>query len=104
LIFGSAEAHQTSSGRNGIGKVFLLFAIELTDNFIINRLPKCYYMAIARTEKDMITISREEYEDMKETLEILSDPKVAKRILESIDQARKGKTISETMFAHRFGL
>ena len=61
-------------------------------------------MAIARTEKDMITISREEYEDMKETLEILSDPKVAKRILESIDQARKGKTISETMFAQRFGL
>ncbi|MDI6859681.1 MAG: hypothetical protein QMC85_04220 [Methanocellales archaeon] len=61
-------------------------------------------MAIARTEKDMITIPREEYEDMKETLEILSDPKVAKRILESIDQARKGKTISEKMFAQRFGL
>ncbi|MDI6640347.1 MAG: hypothetical protein QMD78_05960 [Methanocellales archaeon] len=61
-------------------------------------------MAIARTEKDMITIPREEYEDMKETLEILSDPKVAKRILKSIDQARKGKTISEKMFAQRFGL
>ncbi len=62
-------------------------------------------MAIAaKTEKDMIAIPREEYEDMKETLEILSDPKVAKRILESIDQAKKGKTISEKMFAQRFGL
>lgn len=61
-------------------------------------------MAIARTEKDMITIPRGEYEDMKETLEILSNPEVAKRILESIDQARKGKTISEKMFAQRLGL
>ncbi len=61
-------------------------------------------MAIARTEKDMITIPRGEYEDMKETLEILSDPKVAKKVLESIDQARKGKTISEKMFTQRFGL
>jgi len=62
-------------------------------------------MAIAaKIERDMITIPIEEYEDMKETLEILSDPKVAKRVLESIDQAKKGKTISEKMFAQRFGL
>jgi len=62
-------------------------------------------MAIAaKTERNMITIPREEYEDMKETLEILSNPKVAKRILESIDQAKKGKTISEKMFAQKFGV
>lgn len=52
----------------------------------------------------MVSIPKKEYEEMKETLEILSDPKRAIRILESIEQAKKGRTISEKEFARKFGL
>jgi PHD/YefM family antitoxin component YafN of YafNO toxin-antitoxin module len=41
---------------------------------------------------------------MKETIEILADPATARRILESVDQAGKGKTISEKEFSRKFGL
>ena len=56
-----------------------------------------------RKEKT-VTISKREYEKMRETLEILSDPKAAKRVLESIEQAKEGKTISEKAFVRKFGL
>jgi PHD/YefM family antitoxin component YafN of YafNO toxin-antitoxin module len=52
----------------------------------------------------MVTILAEEYEQMKETIEMLADPATARRILEFIDQASKGKTISEKEFSRRFGL
>ena len=57
----------------------------------------------AKTER-MVTIPAVEYEQMKETIEILADPAAARRILESIDQANKGKTISEKQFVRKFGL
>lgn len=60
--------------------------------------------AINVRKEQMVTLPKREYEKMKETLEILSDPKTAKRILESIGQAKKGKTISEKVFARKFGL
>lgn len=41
---------------------------------------------------------------MVETLEILSDPETAKRILSSIEEAEKGETISENEFAEKFDL
>jgi PHD/YefM family antitoxin component YafN of YafNO toxin-antitoxin module len=41
---------------------------------------------------------------MKETIEILNDPEATKRILKSIEQAKKGKTISEEEFVRRFDL
>jgi len=41
---------------------------------------------------------------MKETIEILSDPEATKRIIESIEQAKKGKTISEEEFRQKFAL
>jgi PHD/YefM family antitoxin component YafN of YafNO toxin-antitoxin module len=41
---------------------------------------------------------------MKETLEILSDPETAIRILESIKQSHEGKTISGKKFIEKFGL
>lgn len=50
------------------------------------------------------TTTAEEYEQMKETMEILADPTAVRRILESIAQARKEKTISEGEFSRRFGL
>ncbi len=55
-------------------------------------------------EGKMISIPKKEYEEMKETLEILSDPKRAIRILESIEQVKKGRTISEKEFIRKFGL
>jgi PHD/YefM family antitoxin component YafN of YafNO toxin-antitoxin module len=61
-------------------------------------------MAIAKTEKDMIVIPREEYEEMRETLEILSNPEMTKRILESIKEAKEGKTITEEEFSRKFRL
>lgn len=59
--------------------------------------------ASVKAEK-MVTIPVHEYEQMKETIEILADPKAARRILESIDQANAGKTISEKEFVRKFGL
>lgn len=58
----------------------------------------------AKAKDDKITVSREEYEEMKETLKILSDPPTAMRILKSIEQAEKGKTISEKEFTQKFDL
>lgn len=57
----------------------------------------------AKAEK-MVTIPAEEYEQMRETIEILADPATARRILESMDQASTGKTISEKEFSRKFGL
>lgn len=59
--------------------------------------------ASVRAER-MVTIPADEYEQMKETIEILADSKAARRILESIDQANAGKTISEKEFVRKFGL
>jgi len=60
-------------------------------------------VAGVKAEK-MVTIPVEEYEQMRETIEILADPATARRILGSIDQAGKGKTISEKEFSRKFGL
>jgi hypothetical protein len=57
-----------------------------------------------RAEKDMIAIPREEYEEMRETLDLLQDPERASRVLGALDEARRGKTISEREFARRFKL
>ena len=43
---------------------------------------------------EMVTLRKGEYESMKETLEIMSDPKLLQDIREGIDDIRKGKTIS----------
>jgi PHD/YefM family antitoxin component YafN of YafNO toxin-antitoxin module len=61
-------------------------------------------MHAAEIKEKTITIPLEEYEAMKETIEILSNPEATKRILESIEQAKKGKTISEEEFRLRFEL
>lgn len=41
-------------------------------------------------EKQMIKISRKEYEGMKETIEILQDPEVMNQILESEKNIKEG--------------
>ena len=43
-------------------------------------------------EAGWITISTDEYESMKATLEILSDPKLRDEALKGKEQAKKGKT------------
>ena len=43
---------------------------------------------------ETITIPKDKYESMEETLDILSDPKLLKDIREGIDDIRKGKTVS----------
>ena len=47
--------------------------------------------AMLKRHKD-ITISTDEYESMKATLEILSDPKLRDEALKGKEQAKKGKT------------
>lgn len=42
-------------------------------------------------EKNMIQISRREYEGMKETIEILQDPEMMSQILESEKNIKEGK-------------
>ncbi|NOZ76729.1 MAG: hypothetical protein GXO65_03445 [Euryarchaeota archaeon] len=61
-------------------------------------------MCAAEIKGKTVTIPLEEYESMKETIEILSDPEATKRIIESIEQAKKGKTISEEEFRQKFAL
>ena len=43
---------------------------------------------------ETITIKKEKYKSMEETLDILSDPKLLRDIHEGIDDIRKGKTVS----------
>lgn len=61
-------------------------------------------MCAMEVKRKTVTIPAEEYDAMRETIEILSDPDATKRILKSIDQAKKGKTISEEKFRRKFGL
>jgi PHD/YefM family antitoxin component YafN of YafNO toxin-antitoxin module len=57
-----------------------------------------------KVKEELITVPKKEYEEMKETLEILVNPKTAMRILESISQAKRGLTISEKEFVQKFDL
>jgi len=44
-----------------------------------------------KQKEQMITISKEEYDSMKETLEILSDPDMMEQLKESEKNRKKGK-------------
>ena len=43
---------------------------------------------------ETVTIPKDKFESMKETLDIMSDPKLLEDIREGIDDIRKGKTVS----------
>ena len=43
---------------------------------------------------ETVTIPKNKFEGMKETLDIMSDPKLLEDIREGIDDIRKGKTVS----------
>ena len=43
---------------------------------------------------ETITISKDKYDSMEETLDIQSDPELLKDIREGIDDIRKGKIVS----------
>ena len=43
---------------------------------------------------ETITIQKDKYESMKETLDILSNPELLKDIREGINDIRNGKTVS----------
>ena len=43
---------------------------------------------------ETVTIPKDKYEKMEETIEVMSDPKLLKDIREGIDDIQKGKTIS----------
>ncbi len=47
-----------------------------------------------KSDKPMVLISSEEYDAMRETIEILSDPDLMKDIKEARKALREGKTIS----------
>lgn len=61
-------------------------------------------MCAAEIKSKTVTIPVKEYDAMKETIEILSNPETTQRILKSIEQAKKGKAISEEEFRQKFGL
>lgn len=48
-------------------------------------------MISGRHETEWITITTDEYNSMKSTLEILSNPNLKKEVLEGKKQAREGK-------------
>lgn len=48
-------------------------------------------------EKNIIQISRKEYEGMKETIEILQDPEIMSQIFESEKNIKEGKTKKLTL-------
>ncbi len=52
-------------------------------------------------KQELIQISKEEYESMKETLEILSNKKLMKGIKEGIEDIKKGKYITLDDFKKR---
>ena len=45
-------------------------------------------------KQELVSISKEEYESMKETLEVLSDKKLMKGISKGIEDIKKGKYIT----------
>ena len=49
---------------------------------------------ISKDMAETITLSKDKYESMKETLEVLSDPELLNNIREGINDIRKGKTVS----------
>ncbi len=51
-------------------------------------------LAILSKMPETITVPKDKYESMKETLDIMSDPKLIADIREGINDIRKGKTIS----------
>jgi len=46
-----------------------------------------------KSDKPMVLISLEEYEAMKETIEVLSDPKLMRDIRQARKEFREGKTV-----------
>jgi hypothetical protein len=47
--------------------------------------------AAKRRERDTVTISRQEYEGLKETIDLLSRPANARRLRSALAQAKAGK-------------
>ena len=45
-------------------------------------------------KQELVTISKEEYESMKETIEILSDKSLMLGIFKGIDDIKKGKFVA----------
>ena len=60
-------------------------------------------MISGRHETEWITISTDEYESMKATLEILSNPELRKEFFEGKTQAREGKVRKLKDVAKDFG-
>jgi antitoxin YefM len=52
---------------------------------------KKVYSKTVRIKKDSVVISREEYEGLKETASLLSNPKNARRLRSALAQAKAGK-------------
>ncbi len=50
-----------------------------------------------RSGKDVVVISKEEFEGMQETVHLLSSPKNSQRLLEGIDQYNSGQTVTKTL-------
>ena len=53
-------------------------------------------------KSQLIQIAKEEYESMKETIEILSDKRLMKGIKEGIEDIKKGKFISLDNFKKKY--
>ena len=47
---------------------------------------------------ETITLRKDEYDSMKETLKVMSDPNLLQDIREGIDDIRNGKTVSLSQY------
>lgn len=68
---------------------FKKYCDEVTDNYeqvIITR----------KDNKNVVLLSLDEYNNMKENLFVLGNPKNAASILESIEQIKRGKVVKKT--------
>ena len=55
-------------------------------------------------KQELIQVPKEEYESMKETIEILSDKKLMKEIKQGIEDIKKGKHVTFESFKRKHQL
>jgi antitoxin YefM len=55
------------------------------------RTTKARTVTVKRPSKDTVTISKQEYEGLKETIHLLSNPVTARRLRSALVQAKAGK-------------
>ena len=56
--------------------------------------PDTYYVLTVSGKPQVVLMSREEFESIMETIEIMSDPEIVKNLMETEEDFKKGKYVS----------